>query len=108
VLTDAVITGHDGTDVSLDHPVLRANLASVLAVLADGCGSRRSCRPAPAVQRAAAAGRGGEHEKVYVNQRAVLDRRAELVARLSTHDPELIVRADREESTMGCTREGAS
>ncbi len=114
VLTDAVIAGHDrgevtalawvnqaearalcgvapDADVPLDHPALRAHLADVLARLA------RSAGPAGRVSRILLCTEppvldaGEITDKGYVNQRAVLDRRPALVARLYEPDPEVMV-----------------
>jgi len=105
VLTDAVIAGHDrdhvaalawlnqgearrvcgapdGADVALDDPALRAHLAAALATLNAGQGS--ACRverlllldTPPDMDAAEITDKG------YVNQRAVLARRAEAVERL--------------------------
>lgn len=119
VLADAVIAGHDraevtalawlnlpearalcglsaGADVPLDHPALREHLAATLARMAIGAGSASRvsrlllCAEPPDLDA------GEITDKGYVNQRMVLERRAELVARLYADavDPLVVQVAD--------------
>ncbi|MGI5132356.1 feruloyl-CoA synthase [Pseudonocardia sp. CA-107938] len=118
VLADAVIAGHDRAEVTalawlhpaeakelcgvtaddglpLDHPVLRSHLADTLAALAEGSGSAGHvarlllCAEPPDLDA------GEITDKGYLNQRVVLERRADLVERLyaPAPDPDVIVRA---------------
>ncbi|MEA2384464.1 MAG: feruloyl-CoA synthase [Solirubrobacteraceae bacterium] len=113
VLTDAVITGHDGPypaalawvnrdearracgAESLDDPALRAHLGAALAALNDGAGSAARIERLLLLDEPPNLDAGEITDKGYVNQRAVLERRADLVARLlaePTH-PAVIVAA---------------
>jgi feruloyl-CoA synthase len=111
VLSDAVIAGHDrdevtalawvhlpearalcglgpDAEVSLDHPELRAHLASALATMSAGSGSAGRvarlilCADPPDLDA------GEITDKGYINQRVVLGRRSELVERLYAPDPD--------------------
>ena len=113
VLTDAVIAGHDrpyasalawvnagvarrvcgaSEDVPLDHPALRAHLADALASMNEGAGSASRVERLLLLEEPADMDAGEITDKGYVNQRAVLLRRADLVARLYTEpaDPAAI------------------
>lgn len=108
VLADAVLAGHDRDEVTAlawlnpaeaaaDDPAVRGRLAAALAALNAGAGSSARvtrlllCTDPPDLDA------GEITDKGYINQRAVLDRRADLVARLHADPPgpEVIV-ADRE------------
>ncbi|MEA2395162.1 MAG: feruloyl-CoA synthase [Solirubrobacteraceae bacterium] len=103
VLSDAVIAGHDGAyvaalawvdraeaarvcdvdgDVALDHPALRAHLARRLTEMNASAGSAGRVERLLLLEEAPDMDAGEITDKGYVNQRAVLERRAELVARL--------------------------
>ena len=106
MLTDAVICGHDQAyagalawvnqndaralcgvdegDVPLDHPLLRSHLAHALAQMNEGLGSARRIERLILLEEPANMDAGEITDKGYVNQRAVLERRAELVAQLYT------------------------
>jgi feruloyl-CoA synthase len=100
VLTDAVLCGHDRDyasalawvnqndarrlcgldgDVPLDHPALRSHLAEALAEMNEQVGSARRIERLLLLDEPASMDAGEITDKGYVNQRAVLDRRAELV-----------------------------
>jgi feruloyl-CoA synthase len=100
VLADAVICGHDrefasalawvnqgeacklcGADdgVALDHPRLRSHIAESLAALNEGVGSASRIERVVLLEEPANMDAGEITDKGYVNQRAVLERRAELV-----------------------------
>ena len=100
VLTDAVITGHDRDyaaalawlnheearrlcavegDVPLDHPALREHLAACLGRLNAAAGSAGRIERLLLVDEPPSMDAGEITDKGYVNQRAVLDRRADLV-----------------------------
>ncbi|MGE0295736.1 feruloyl-CoA synthase [Pseudonocardia sp.] len=114
VLSDAVLAGHDRAevtalawlnlpearavcrlgpddDVPLDHPALREHLADTLARLAAGTGSAGRvarlllCAEPPDLDA------GEITDKGYLNQRVVLDRRADLVDRLYAEQPDAAV-----------------
>jgi feruloyl-CoA synthase len=108
VLSDAVIAGHDEAFVSAlawlnageaerlcggDPDRLRAHLAEALARMNDGVGSASRVERLLLLDEPASMDAGEITDKGYVNQRAVLARRAELVARLYTEplDPAVIV-----------------
>jgi feruloyl-CoA synthase len=110
VLTDAVIAGHDQAFASAlawvnegeaervcgdDPEALRAHLAGCLAKLNEGSGSTRRIERLLLMDEPASMDAGEITDKGYVNQRAVLARRAELVARLYAEplDPSVIVPA---------------
>ncbi len=100
VLADAVICGHDREfasalawvnqaearklcredgDVALDHPRLRSHVAESLAVMNEGAGSASRIERLLLLEEPANMDAGEITDKGYVNQRAVLERRAELV-----------------------------
>lgn len=104
VLTDAVLAGHDRDEVTAlawlnpaeadaTDPAVRDRLAAALAAMNAGAGSSARvtrlllCSEPPDLDA------GEITDKGYINQRAVLDRRAELVARLyaADLDPEVTV-----------------
>jgi feruloyl-CoA synthase len=108
VLADAVIAGHDrayaaalawvnqqearrvcGTDgdVALDHPALRAHLAACLGRMHAGGGSAGRIERLLLLDEPPSLDRGEITDKGYVNQRAVLDRRADAVRRLFAEPP---------------------
>jgi feruloyl-CoA synthase len=116
VLTDAVIAGHDrayaaalawvnqaearrvcgvadGEDVALDHPALRAHLAAALQRLNASAGSAARIERLLLLAEPPSMDAGEITDKGYVNQRAVLERRAGLVARLLAEpvDPAVVV-----------------
>src|SRR6185437_6166292 len=105
VLTDAVIAGHDrayaaalawvnqsearrvcgvadGEDVALDHPALRAHLGAALARVNAGAGSAARIERVLLLDEPPSMDAGEITDKGYVNQRAVLERRADAVDRL--------------------------
>ncbi len=111
VLSDAVIAGHDRDEVTaiawlhpsearglcgvgpdaelpLDHPALRAHLAAVLAELASGTGSAGRVVRLVVAADPPDLDAGEITDKGYVNQRVVLERRAELVERLYSAEPD--------------------
>jgi feruloyl-CoA synthase len=118
VLTDAVIAGHDrdhvaalawvdqgearrlcaapdGTDVALDDPALGAHLAAALAALNARQGSAGRVERLLLLDTPPDMDAGEITDKGYVNQRAVLARRADAVERLFADppDPAVIVAA---------------
>jgi feruloyl-CoA synthase len=101
VIQDAVITGHDRDEIGalvflsaaakdLAPEALRARLAEALRTLAGDGGS--SARPARLLVMAEPPSIDANEitDKGYINQRAVLERRAALVAKLHGADPEVI------------------
>jgi feruloyl-CoA synthase len=110
VLSDAVIAGHDGPfaaalawlnadearracgiagDVARDDPALRAHLAAALATLnAGGAGSAARIERLLLLDEPPDMDAGEITDKGYVNQRAVLERRAADVARLLADPPD--------------------
>src|SRR4051794_25533893 len=116
VLRDAVIAGHDGSfaaalawldadearracgidgDVALDDPALRAHLAAALRRLNERAGSAGRIERLLLLAEPPDMDAGEITDKGYVNQRAVLERRAADVARLlaDSPDPAVIVAA---------------
>jgi feruloyl-CoA synthase len=110
VLTDAVIAGHDRTyaaalawvsqgearracgagpadDVALDDPRLRAHLAAALGRLNAAAGSASRVERLLLLDEPPSMDAGEITDKGYVNQRAVLERRAGAVARLFADPP---------------------
>jgi feruloyl-CoA synthase len=107
VLTDAVIAGHDrefasalawlnaaesrrvctGDEVALDDPGLRAHLADCLARLNAGGGSSARIERLLLLAEPPNMDEGEITDKGYVNQRAVLARRADQVALLYSESP---------------------
>ncbi|GEL21287.1 feruloyl-CoA synthase [Pseudonocardia sulfidoxydans NBRC 16205] len=115
VLTDAVLAGHDrdevtalawlnvdeartvcglapGADVPLDHPDLRRHLASALAEVGAAAGSAGRVARLLLCDEPPDLDAGEITDKGYINQRAVLDRRSDLVELLyAPHvDPRVI------------------
>jgi feruloyl-CoA synthase len=109
VLSDAVIAGHDGPfaaalawlnadearracgiagDVARDDPALRAHLAAALATLNDAGGSAARIERLLLLDEPPDMDAGEITDKGYVNQRAVLARRAADVARLLADPPD--------------------
>jgi len=103
VLTDAVIAGHDrefaaalawvnqvearglcgeDADVPFDHPALRSFLADALRELNDGAGSARRIDRLLLLSEPPEIDAGEITDKGYINQRRVLELRADQVARL--------------------------
>jgi feruloyl-CoA synthase len=74
-------------DVTIDDPVLRDHLATVLAGLADGTGSASRITRLLLLSDPPDLNAGEITDKGYVNQRVVLDRRAAAVERLYTQPP---------------------
>jgi feruloyl-CoA synthase len=114
VLTDAVIAGHDRAyagalawvnqgearrvcgvaetdDVALDDPALRAHLAAALHRLNDGAGSAARVERLLLLSEPPSMDAGEITDKGYINQRAVLERRANAVARLFAADAEDVI-----------------
>lgn len=110
VLADAVIAGHDrdevtalgwlnpaearavcglgpDADVPPDHPALRAHLSATLASLAAGAGSAGRVARLVLCSEPPDLDSGEITDKGYINQRVVLDRRADLVERLYAEVP---------------------
>ncbi|WNV89590.1 feruloyl-CoA synthase [Umezawaea sp. Da 62-37] len=108
VLSDAVIAGHDRAevtalawlnpvearvlcgadhDVPLDDAVLRAHLADVLASLGSGLGSASRITRLLLLAEPPDLDAGEITDKGYVNQLAVLERRADAVDRLHAEPP---------------------
>jgi feruloyl-CoA synthase len=109
VLRDAVIAGHDrdvvaalawvdpaearrvcggDADVALDDPALRDHLAASLARLNAGAGSAARIERLLLLDEPPDLDAGEITDKGYVNQRAVLERRAAEVARLFAEQPD--------------------
>jgi feruloyl-CoA synthase len=118
VLTDAVIAGHDGPfaaalawlnqadarralqadgDVALDDPALRDHLAGALGRLNADSGASARIDRLLLLDEPPSMDAGEITDKGYVNQRAVLDRRADDVERLYAEPPggEVIVASAR-------------
>ena len=115
VLTDAVIAGHDRDhvralawvnaaqgrsvlgrdgDVALDDPALRAHLADALARVNDGRGTAACVEGLLLLEEPPNIDAGEITDKGYINQRAVLQRRADLVERLYAEPPDAdVIRA---------------
>jgi feruloyl-CoA synthase len=109
VLTDAVIAGHDGPypaalawvnrdearracgAAALDDPALRAHLGAALRALNGGAGSAARIERLLLLEEPPDLDAGEITDKGYVNQRAVLERRADLVARLLAEPPDAAV-----------------
>ena len=112
VLADAVIAGHDrayaaalawvdqgearrlcGTegDVPLDHPALRGHLAACLRRSNGSAGSAGRIERLLLLDEPPSLDLGEITDKGYVNQRAVLDRRADAVRRLFAEPPDAAV-----------------
>ena len=108
VLADAVIAGHDRAyaaalawvdqaearplcrthgDVPLGHPTLRAHLAACLRRINDSGGSAARIERLLLLAEPPSLDLGEITDKGYVNQRAVLDRRADAVRRLFAEPP---------------------
>ncbi|HSO36813.1 MAG TPA: feruloyl-CoA synthase [Labilithrix sp.] len=100
LLQDAVVTGHDREEVGLlvfpsaegqRHPDLAAELrARITAFNAGRPGSSGRITRALVLEEPASIDAGEITDKGYINQRAVLERRAELVARLHAGDEAVI------------------
>jgi feruloyl-CoA synthase len=109
VLTDAVLAGHNGPYAAalawvnrdearracgadaLDDPALRAHLAAALAALNHGAGSAGRIERLLLLEQPPNMDAGEITDKGYVNQRAVLDRHGDLVARLLAEPPDAAV-----------------
>jgi feruloyl-CoA synthase len=103
VLSDAVIAGHDEAYASAlgwvnreeaervcggDEHRLRAHLADCLATVNEGAGSASRIERLLLLEEPPNMDAGEVTDKGYVNQRAVLERRAEAVARLYADPPD--------------------
>jgi feruloyl-CoA synthase len=77
------VCGADG----LEDPAVRAHLAARLAALNDGEGSASRIERLLLLAEPPSIDAGEITDKGYINQRAVLDRRAEHVARLYAEPP---------------------
>jgi feruloyl-CoA synthase len=107
LLSDAVITGHDrdhaaalawvnqlearrafGEDVRVDDPRLREHLTNALRRLNTGAGSASRVERLLLLDEPPDLDAGEITDKGYVNQRRVVDRRADAVARLYAHPPD--------------------
>jgi feruloyl-CoA synthase len=96
VAQDIVITGHDRDEIgflifpkpgALDDPNVRKKILSAMAVLRDeGCGSSSYATRAILLKEPPSIDAGEITDKGYINQRAVLERRVEIVDGLY-HDP---------------------
>jgi feruloyl-CoA synthase len=100
LVQDAVITGHDRNEIGAlvflsaaakDEPHLRSRLESVLKKLAADGGSSMQVRRLLIQAEPPSIDANEITDKGYMNQRAVLARRAELVEKLYSGDPEVIV-----------------
>jgi len=108
VLADAVIAGHDEAYASAlawlnageaervcggDREKLRSHLAEALARMNEDHGATRQIQRLLVLEEPASMDAGEITDKGYVNQRAVLERRADQVARLYAEppDPDVIV-----------------
>ena len=101
LVADAVVTGHDRDDIGLllfpsvegaRHPELAAELQRRLAAFnANRSGSSTCVARALVLEEAASIDAGEITDKGYINQRAVLDRRAALVDALYEGRGEVIV-----------------
>jgi feruloyl-CoA synthase len=124
VLSDAVIAGHDqeyasalawldqkdarrlcgaSEDVPLDDPLVRAHLAESLADMNESVGSASRIQRLLLLDEPPNMDAGEITDKGYVNQRAVLDQRADLVTRLYMDPPDagVISPARRHMTTAG-------
>jgi feruloyl-CoA synthase len=102
VIQDAVITGHDRDDVGalvflsatatgMDPAAIRERIAAALAALAGEPGGSSRCPVRAMVMTEALSIDAGEiTDKGYINQRAVLDRRAALVDDLYSGGPDVV------------------
>jgi feruloyl-CoA synthase len=109
VLTDAVLAGHNGPYAAalawvnrdearhacgadaLDDPALRAHLGAALAAMNHGAGSAARIERLLLLEQPPNMDAGEITDKGYVNQRAVLDRHGDLVARLLAEPPDAAV-----------------
>jgi feruloyl-CoA synthase len=111
LIQDAVITGHEKSEVGalvflnaaavkakgLDEAAVRAHLGTALHKLAAEAGPGSSTHPARALVAAEPPSIDANEitDKGYINQRAVLERRAALVERLHAEPPDAeIILAD--------------
>jgi feruloyl-CoA synthase len=102
LIQDAVITGHDRDEVGalvflapgtkdMSHAAVTSRLAGVLQRLADeGGGSAATPRRLLIMSEAPSIDANEITDKGYMNQRAVLERRAALVEKLYSSDPAVI------------------
>ena len=107
VIQDAVITGHDRNEIGAlvflnpaavkDMPAeaVRAKVAGALRKLASETGSGSSTHPVRVILMSEPPSIDANEitDKGYINQRAVLERRTELVARLYAGGPDVIIPA---------------
>jgi feruloyl-CoA synthase len=99
LIADAVITGHDRAEIGAlvflspaakDEPQLRSKLQSALRTLASEGGSSTQVRRVLVMGEPPSIDANEITDKGYMNQRAVLERRATLVQNLYSEDPEVI------------------
>ena len=98
VAQDIVITGHDRDEIGflifpkpgvVDDPVSRERVRQGLSLLrADGCGRSTYATRAILLSEPPSIDAGEITDKGYINQRAVLDRRAAIVERLYRNPPD--------------------
>ena len=98
VAQDIVITGHDCDEIGflifpkpgvVDDPVSRERVRQGLSLLrADGCGRSTYATRAILLSEPPSIDAGEITDKGYINQRAVLDRRAAIVERLYRNPPD--------------------
>jgi feruloyl-CoA synthase len=83
-------------DVVLSHPNVRAHVALALEKLrAEGAGSSMHAKAALLMREPPSIDAGEITDKGYINQRAVLRRRSDLVARLYAEEPREVIRLPR-------------
>ena len=101
LIQDAVITGHDRSEIGalvflspgtkdMSHVALRDRLAAVLRKLAAEGGSSMAPRRILLMTEPPSIDANEITDKGYMNQRAVLDRRAALVEKLYSESPDVI------------------
>src|SRR5688572_11367587 len=101
LIQDAVITGHDRSEIGalvflspgtkdMSHVALRDRLASVLVKLAAEAGSSMAPRRLLLMTEPPSIDANEITDKGYMNQRAVLERRAGLVEKLYSESPDVI------------------
>ncbi len=99
LIADAVITGHDRAEIGAlvflsaaakDEPQLRSKLEIALRKLASEGGSSTQVRRVLAMAEPPSIDANEITDKGYMNQRAVLERRAALVEKLYSEDAEVI------------------
>ncbi|HEX4929053.1 MAG TPA: feruloyl-CoA synthase [Burkholderiales bacterium] len=99
LIADAVITGHDRDEIGAlvflspaakDAPDLTARLKAAMAKMASDGGSSMQVRRVLVMAEPPSIDANEITDKGYMNQRAVLERRAALVQKLYSADPEVI------------------